>query len=997
MKKLFTLVVMMSLLGVSQAWASSDYIYFSANGQSKKYVVNNHTSADQEISVVCNLYYSNGTEINYDYKFKAEVLGELQLTSNSIINTDESLLNGQEPRVSFKGRGGAIIVSARQQNNNDQNKGWSTFFVITVPYIGNQTWDFFTNPDTEMTYYYANGFDNHWTETTKFSGHADRPIKVVDMKYDTASNNKYNNDGHDNIDGTNARYIPATAGLVFTCPDKGFGVDDNSKINPQNNQPYYSKRYVTWGKTGSKLTIPHLKGGTYVRIWWDCINAGEFGGHFLADGLLDLDGNYISNQFKITGVTDYNVCQGNTIFKVAGNSDQYYDVSLTLNDDGWNDIYKIQVMDKYETDMILADNNINESINRLNGRQVLYNNEFGTIVHDGSGASRRYSGHSGVSQIQRAKTIEWAVSSEGDVTYTAPVDTWYSGNGNKQVQYDDLKLIITGGTGNIKIIQREKFDGYTLDKNETWIAVGTYTQQSYPYTWDFTDYNVKKGSLNDGLGHSIENKYGYWELEDNTNLVYGLDTHALVDASKNNTDNEPWMNVKIEKPLFAQGSQLTYGVVGNSVEKILETEGLRVKQCDEDDSELGVGDNYDREIRFDITNNGGCLRFAPNSRLNHKLYITIPNVTAGMWVFIKANKIPNEVKIGANTLSVDTKSEGNPDTYDTQNNVWAYQVANTGDVDICYQGEAGVDIQAIGVTNIFKSINLLGYATESRNHAIDHKYEGFFTNNDVNAFCILTDEDGAPYEYKGTPIVLKSGEREVNYVPKNTGVVLFKSGHNKEKGGFNVPLFYPACNVKILQGEKNLFKVNMMAPWVTEDDHKFETVGRLDAMKKNGDNGIEGFDYGMDVACTKFVMSRQYYVYNKTYNSNSEEKTSEQEAFYRMRLSSGVSGTSNTMGANKAYLLIPTAKLPLALWNPQSNGEGIAGQAKPGVIFMDDIMSLFGGEEPISGIATAIDTIESAETVDNGNTYYTISGVKIQGRPTEKGVYIMNGKKVLVK
>ena len=328
--------------------------------------------------------------------------------------------------------------------------------------------------------------------------------------------------------------------------------------------------------------------------------------------------------------------------------------------------------------------------------------------------------------------------------------------------------------------------------------------------------------------------------------------------------------------------------------------------------------------------------------------------------------------------------------------MWAYQVTNTGDVDICYQGETGVDIKAIGVTNIFKSINLLGYATESRNHAIDHKYEGFFTKNDVNAFCILTDEDGAPYEYKGTPIVLKSGEREVNYVPKNTGVVLYKSGHSKEQGGFNVPLFYPACNVKIQQGEKNLFKVNMMAPWVTEDAHEFETVGRLEAMQKNGDNGIEGFDYGKDMPCTKFVMSRQYYVYNKTYNSNSEELTSEQEAFYRMRLNSGVNGTSNTMGANKAYLLIPTAKLPLALWNG-GNGAGVAGQAKPGVIFMDDIMDLFGGEEPISGIATAIDTIESTETVGNGNTYHTLSGMQIQGVPTQKGVYIMNGKKVLVK
>ena len=102
------------------------------------------------------------------------------------------------------------------------------------------------------------------------------------------------------------------------------------------------------------------------------------------------------------------------------------------------------------------------------------------------------------------------------------------------------------------------------------------------------------------------------------------------------------------------------------------------------------------------------------------------------------------------------------------------------------------------------------------------------------------------------------------------------------------------------------------------------------------------------------------------------------------------------MGANKAYLLIPTSKLPIALWEG-GNGAGTPGYAKPGVIFMDDIEALFGGEEPFSGIATAIDTIESTETVGNSNTFNTLSGMQIQGVPTQKGVYIVNGKKVLVK
>ena len=45
--------------------------------------------------------------------------------------------------------------------------------------------------------------------------------------------------------------------------------------------------------------------------------------------------------------------------------------------------------------------------------------------------------------------------------------------------------------------------------------------------------------------------------------------------------------------------------------------------------------------------------------------------------------------------------------------------------------------------------------------------------------------------------------------------------------------------------------------------------------------------------------------------------------------------------------------------------------------------------------ATGIDTIkDSRSSVDD---YYTLDGRKLQGQPTKKGVYIVNGKKVVVK
>ena len=45
--------------------------------------------------------------------------------------------------------------------------------------------------------------------------------------------------------------------------------------------------------------------------------------------------------------------------------------------------------------------------------------------------------------------------------------------------------------------------------------------------------------------------------------------------------------------------------------------------------------------------------------------------------------------------------------------------------------------------------------------------------------------------------------------------------------------------------------------------------------------------------------------------------------------------------------------------------------------------------------ATGIRSIDN-ERATNGD-WYTIDGVKLNGKPTEKGVYIVNGRKVVVK
>ena len=75
----------------------------------------------------------------------------------------------------------------------------------------------------------------------------------------------------------------------------------------------------------------------------------------------------------------------------------------------------------------------------------------------------------------------------------------------------------------------------------------------------------------------------------------------------------------------------------------------------------------------------------------------------------------------------------------------------------------------------------------------------------------------------------------------------------------------------------------------------------------------------------------------------------------------------------------------------ETNETGVQG-AKP-VVFG---LSLDDEDGNMTNDATGIESIDAAGKADDDNVYYTISGVRVVN-PTEKGVYIKNGKKVIVR
>ena len=94
-----------------------------------------------------------------------------------------------------------------------------------------------------------------------------------------------------------------------------------------------------------------------------------------------------------------------------------------------------------------------------------------------------------------------------------------------------------------------------------------------------------------------------------------------------------------------------------------------------------------------------------------------------------------------------------------------------------------------------------------------------------------------------------------------------------------------------------------------------------------------------------------------------EEFTTSPLGFYR--------AVAGTLGAHKSYLQLPL---------DQTNAKSI-------------IYIHFDGEDETTGIRN----IDAEAATQQEGTYYTITGVRLNGKPSARGIYILNGKKVMIK
>ena len=575
------------------------------------------------------------------------------------------------------------------------------------------------------------------------------------------------------------------------------------------------------------------------------------------------------------------------------------------------------------------------------------------------------------------------------LTYSGNLnDASFSGNNFKvSGQYNHL-IDYTSKVGEIGMFRLRMNDveytsKYVADFCDRNFTVGYRDKvDEYPYTWDFTDiqgFSSDKMSAEAGnypIDAASQDAYGHeWDI-------------SLFDANGNmkvNTGYDPITNNLIFSPhKIGYGNQLWAG--GNVIP---ETRGLWFYS--EDDSETGYSSEYSSALYNDclqITSDG--IRFAnvpdqARKRVawwNYKM--VVPDVPADGAVYLRMKRdtsVPDDAKTFSTIDNADVpflaarfqfasqnsktdmvkagelKNGTNYSFYKVPNTTDEYIVAvknTTGNVNHLTFTLNGWIVKKVAVSTYQKTVNKLGWATESRNRFIDPELTPFFTGEGVET-CTVTG-----FDYPNKTVTLKR-VAVANYVMKpvsneNNEAYLIHNTNDKAvqilDDGFH--LFVPDMHDYVDGGNSNV---------KTPEDM---SNSKLKAQLNEGD--VSSTD---NAGNTNFVLTYKFRQVDSNDNVVSGVQEANEVSFYRVLSSVHSKG-------NQGYLPVPTSE-----WKKKTSST-----AKFALIFVDE-------EEEETGVVTGVENVslQSAEK----DVFYNLNGQKLNGAPTESGIYIRNGKKVLVK
>ena len=266
-------------------------------------------------------------------------------------------------------------------------------------------------------------------------------------------------------------------------------------------------------------------------------------------------------------------------------------------------------------------------------------------------------------------------------------------------------------------------------------------------------------------------------------------------------------------------------------------------------------------------------------------------------------------------------------------------------------------------------MNDIGYTTESRDHAIDHSLTNYFTGGNFKTYIVTgADEDNLTTEVLEVydEDLVTQDNTFAPVLPANTGCFIY----NNAGESFNVA-----------SGKVNGFHLFVPDMHDTKNTMVATTLNQNMLKPLNGEISRETTDEVTGKTYYNYVMTYQWVsVDPETGAINPDGPTSgntKVEGFYR------IAQGATARGTNKAYLPIEKSTVSHA----------------PAAFFLNLVPTAVDPEEPLSEDYgnQDIDAISLQNAADVDAVWYNMNGQKLNGKPAKSGVYIMNGRKVVIK
>ena len=748
------------------------------------------------------------------------------------------------------------------------------------------------------------------------------------------------------MEADNADMIHETAGLVFFTEPNQLGVYNENEAPTS----AYQDRFIGL-MGGGKLIIPRLKKDDRVVIKMGCFgNAADKGeSEFEQKAVLWLNNAKDAKGNTIPTETDYIIGgsepfaepadakmypHGEYHFIVANNSDSDdQDFTIQLKEGGLLKIYSIDI---YRN---AANNNadiLTENVVTGVEPEMLFTDQDDEAKD--AVCYLRYSGWQEKSEF--LKDFDQVRGNLGNITK----DDFQGEEFTTQPywKYTQASAFEFGDFGSFRaemaVKTKDNSNTFVTDYAPGCMAVDYLETKTYPYTWDFTD--LEEYGADDAIGAEkgrtdLLADYNGWKVGSGETATTGL---------RNAPETEPGI-------LFANGGQIyAYDVMFE------EAAGIGLKRSIEDPDDAKQLNNS-----VNVTADGLVLN-STKEGVFHKLFIpknaTFPTDIEGdaitkAAIYVRATPI-SQAPYPMAKYSTDGETGNSLASFDVANStdkIYVMEMPVNTDAELWLNG---MTVKKIGVSVDPKTLNKMGWATESRERYIDPELTEYMTGQPIKSY-IVTSADASTKKVVITPVEESSYVMDIATDDKDCQAYILHNTNNEK--------------VEILNGGFHLFVPDMHDnPDINGSKKDIQSMSEskmLAKLKKGKVNMYDGdnTNYVLTYNTAKADWEEGDDVEN--WDGSAQERT--YVGFYRVQ-PKGV-----TSSGHQGYMQFLTSEM-----NPNYGS-------------INGFTIVFDGDD-LNSISNPGIGMSDAEPV-----YYNLQGQQLNGQPTQSGIYIVKGKKITVK